>query len=229
MHPGRVLTTFGGLSALVEILNAIGIAWLASPGVDPDIRKVGEHLSQAALVLQLVVISSFIVLAVLFHRRCRQAGVTSARGVRFPLRTLYASTALILVRTVYRVAEHFGPGPTRLLEPGFAFANLSPVWRYEAFFFTFEATLMLLNLALWNASHPRRYLPQDYHVYLAQDGTTELAGPGWESTAPFWVTFVDPFGFMQCTRDRERKAQEGEKTPFWEENGFARKTGSGAV
>lgn len=229
MHPGRVLTTFGGLSAMVEILNAIGVAWLASPNADADIRKVGEHLSQAALVLQLVVVSSFVVLAVLFHSRCRRAGVAAARGVRWPLRTLYASTALILVRTIYRVVEHFGPGPTRLLEPGFAFADLSPVWRYEAYFFAFEAALMLLNLALWNASHPRRYLPQDYHVYLAQDGITELAGPGWQSAAPFWLTLVDPFGFMQCTRDRERKAKGADTKPFWEENGYARRTGPGAV
>lgn len=73
---------------------------------------------------------------------------------------------------------------------------------------------MLANALMWNVRHPRRYLPEGYKTYLAQDGETELDGPGWGDKRNWIMTVVDPFGVLaMCERGRKGEA-------FWEENGF---------
>jgi hypothetical protein len=51
---------------------------------------------------------------------------------------------------------------------------LSPLLRYEWYFYIFEATLMLLNSILWNVWNLVLYLPQQHNIYLAPDGQTEV-------------------------------------------------------
>lgn len=103
---------------------------------------------------------------------------------------LYASTALLLVRTVFRTVEYFG------YDRAGGLAALPVLWRYEWFFYVFEAVLMLLNSVLWAVFHPRRYLPGSGRVYLERDGVTETEGAGWEDGRARWVTVVDPFGWF---------------------------------
>lgn len=218
LHPGRTLTTFGTLSALVEVMNALGVSYLANPNVQERYVEIGHGLMKASLIVQLCIIAVFCVIAGYFHRRCVRSGITS-RKVQGPLLTMYISMALIFVRTIYRVVEHFGSSraPAKP-DPTWDPMSLSPVVRYEWFFYVFEASLMLLNTVLWNYRHPRRYLPQDYHTYLAQDGKTELQGPGWKDDMPWWMTFIDPCGLTAAIAGIGRnKAKE---KPFWETNGF---------
>ncbi|KAJ4374819.1 hypothetical protein N0V83_001896 [Neocucurbitaria cava] len=216
LHPGRTLTTFGAISALVEVLNALGVSYLANPNVEEKYVKLGHGLMKASLIVQVGVITLFCVIAGLFHRRCIKGGITS-RNVQGPLLTMYISMALITTRTIYRIVEHFGasrapvnPGPD--WDP----MSLSPIVRYEWFFYVFEASLMLINTVLWNYRHPRLYLPQNYHTYLAQDGHTELQGPGWKDDMPWFITFIDPCGLTAALTGGGRKKEK----PFWEVNGF---------
>lgn len=51
---------------------------------------------------------------------------------------------------------------------------LSPVLRYEGFFYAFEASLILINSLLWNIWHIGRHLPRDDSIFLAPDGRTEF-------------------------------------------------------
>ncbi|KAK4097080.1 hypothetical protein N658DRAFT_479592 [Parathielavia hyrcaniae] len=184
IHPGRVLTTPGSLSAIVEGLNGLGLA----------------------------VILSFYALAGLFHARCaRRADVGHGR-VRAVLVSLFLSKALILARTVYRTVEHFG-APMGGGTAG-QWHDLSPVIRFEWFFWVFEAAPMLANVFLWNARHPRRYLPRSFRRYLAQDGDTELDGPGWADKRSLVMTLLDPFGFLiMCEKGRAGVL-------FWKGNGY---------
>ncbi|KAH6630752.1 hypothetical protein B0J18DRAFT_363870 [Chaetomium sp. MPI-SDFR-AT-0129] len=186
IHPGRVLTTLGTLSAVVEVLNGLGLA----------------------------VITLFYTLAGVFHYRCVRAGVAHPR-VKGVLYSLYVSMLLILARTIYRAVEHFAAPASSATTVNIH--DLSPILRYEWFFWVFEASPMLVNVLLWNARHPLRTgggLPSNHKKYLAQDGTTELEGPGWADKRNLVMTVIDPFGLVAvCERDRK-----GE--PFWEENGF---------
>lgn len=208
LHPGRVLTTFSFISCIVEVLNGTGASYSANTSLPQDKQNLGHNLFKAALLIQIVVIAAFLALAITFHRRCRRRGINSPTLYK-ALRTLYLSEALLTVRTIYRVVEywsiaqlHFGPE----LDP----TSLSPLVRYEWFFYVFEASLMLANQVLLNARHPRMFLPKSTKTYLATDGVTEVTGPGYDDKRPFLVTLFDPFGVAGMIKGRKKEER------FWE-------------
>ncbi|KAI1660550.1 hypothetical protein F4813DRAFT_400703 [Daldinia decipiens] len=167
--PARVLSVFGGLMGLVEALNSLGVALSANPSSSSSTQSLGNNLTIAALIIQLCLIAVFICLAGLFHRRCSRGNV-QVKSVGILLRTLYVSMALILVRCIYRLVEH--TGNTNIdLDNIEALRNLSPILRYEIFFYIFEATLMVINSVLWNVWNPCRFLPKERRIYLSRDGT----------------------------------------------------------
>ncbi|KAK8121634.1 hypothetical protein PG984_010304, partial [Apiospora sp. TS-2023a] len=173
IRPGRVATIFGSLMGLVEGLNGAGVALASNAGASDATKQAGHYLTLVALCLQVVVILTFFLMAFTFHARCLRAKVYP-RAVRTPLVVLYASMIVIFVRCVYRLVE-FALGSTTVdLRDRAALGRLSPLVRYEVFFYVFEASLMLLNSALWNGWHPGRYLPREARVHLADDGRTEV-------------------------------------------------------
>ncbi|KAH8648539.1 RTA1 like protein-domain-containing protein [Xylariales sp. PMI_506] len=213
LHPGRVLTSFGALSVVVEVLNAIGASYSLNPALPENLRTAGTALAKASLIIQIVVIGLFAVLAGLFHRRCAAAvagGLHRHRGIRVPLNTLYVSMALILVRCVYRTVEYFSMSPSGSSIA--TAADLSPVVTHEWYYWVFEASLMLLNSLLWSVWHPARYLPRNKNVYLERDGVTEVEGPGWDDDRSFWVTLMDPFGMMK-TKEQQRARSVSKTEP----------------
>ncbi|KAK4238427.1 hypothetical protein C8A03DRAFT_43842 [Achaetomium macrosporum] len=169
LPPNRVLSTFGGLMLLVETINALGVSLSANPSSSASQQKIGGSLTIAAVAIQLFVILTFFCMAAIFHRRCVKASIR-AKSVHTLLATLYASMTLILIRCIYRLVEHTGDTKIELdnLE---ALRRLSPLLRYEVFFYIFEASLMLVNSVLWNVWHPGRFMASDNRVYLARDGT----------------------------------------------------------
>lgn len=200
LHIGRVLATFGALSGVVETMNAIGVSYIANPDVKSESREVGHILMKSSLIIQIVVIGLFCALAFTFQRRCRRAGIRN-RKVSGPLLTLHISMSLIAVRYIYRTVEHFGFSATELtFDSDTNIEDLSPIIRHEWYFYVFEAALMLINTWMWNWRHPRRYVPESYNVYLAQDGVTEIEGPGWKDNRPFVMTLIDPFGWFESRK-----------------------------
>lgn len=107
LPPGRVLSTFGGLMALVEALNALGVAFSSNVSSSHSQQETGSRLTIAALAIQLGVIVVFVLLAAIFHRRCAKANI-HAKAVSTPLITLYISMLLILIRCIYRLVGHLG-------------------------------------------------------------------------------------------------------------------------
>jgi hypothetical protein len=170
LPPGKVLAIFGSLMALVEALNALGVAFNANPtGTQQGSGKV---LILVAIALQLGVVATFFAIAGTFHWRCVKAKI-SRRALPTLLVMLNISMALILIRCIYRLVEHVGNTSVDLNDPQ-KLRTLRPLLRYEWFFYVFEASLMFLNSFLWNVFNPGRYLPRHYTVYLAADGTTEI-------------------------------------------------------
>ena len=215
LHPGRVLTTFGGISAIVEALNGNGASYSSNATLPPHQQAIGRALIKAALILQLFVISSFVFLAAFFQRRCAKHGLLPS-NLKSVLVTLYCSAALILIRTIYRTVEYLSIASLTedVRQPNFTPDSLSPVIRYEVFFWIFEAVLMLTNSVLMNVRHPARYLPRSNKVYLAEDGVTEVEGPGFSDRRNILVTIVDPFDIVGLVsgRDKERYWEQGTTT-----------------
>lgn len=209
IHPGRVWTTFAMLAAVVESLSGVGASYSANVSLPASMQDTGKALMKAALILQLVIVNTFVLLAVTFHRRCLRAGIHS-RSVDGPMLTLYISTALIEARTIYRTVEYFGLAGVRF-HAGMDRDEWPPEYRYEWFFYVFEAMLMLANALLWNFRHSRRYLPADTKVVLSpDDGVTEIEGPGYKDSRSFMVTLLDPFDFYGLATGRDKKDR------FWE-------------
>ncbi|KAI0895217.1 RTA1 like protein-domain-containing protein [Annulohypoxylon nitens] len=175
MEPGRVLSTFALLSMVIEGINGVAASFMANPKSNPT---VGSALMWSALILQIAVILAFLIIAVYFHRRCAKAGIVGARGIQKNLTTLYISVGLILIRTIYRGVEH----------------SVNAVISTEWPFYVFEASLMLINMFMWNIRHPAPYLPADITTYLSRDGVTEVKGPDLpKDTRPLILKILDPW------------------------------------
>ncbi|KAI2464920.1 hypothetical protein F4781DRAFT_425176 [Annulohypoxylon bovei var. microspora] len=186
MEPGRVLSTFAVLSMVIEGINGVAASLIANPKSNPT---VGNTLMWSALILQIAVIISFLIISGYFHRRCAQAGIAGARGIQKNLTTLYASVGLILIRTIYRGAEH----------------SVKAVISTEWPFYVFEASLMLINMYLWNIRHPAPFLPADITIYLSRDGVTEVKGPELpKDTRPLITKVLDPWRITDILRGRNK-------------------------
>ncbi|KAK8091811.1 hypothetical protein PG997_002172 [Apiospora hydei] len=191
IHPGRVLTTFAAISMVVEALNGNGAAYTANQSLSKSQRDTGKALLQAALLIQVVIVILFVTLAGYFH----------------------LNSAIITARTIYRVVEYFDIANVDFWSPEFDPASISPIVRYEWFFYVFEASLMLANSVLLNVRHPRRWLPQSTKVYLSRaDGVSEIVGPGYKQDRNFFATLVDPFDVYGMVKGRDKQ------TRFWDED-----------
>ncbi|KAK2616967.1 hypothetical protein QQS21_000056 [Conoideocrella luteorostrata] len=208
MPPGRVLATFGGLMALVEALNAVGVALSSNPSADTDQQKMGSNLTIAALVIQLVVIVIFVMLAGVFHLRCKKADL-HVKVVFTTLVVLYVSMALILARCIYRLVEHAGNTTVDITDLTHLEA-LSPILRYEVYFYIFEASLMLINSVIWNIWHPGRSLPSSSNVHLSSDGETEITDTEDVDDRSLLakIACILTFGIMFRKRTKKRSFQE---------------------
>ncbi|TLD19897.1 hypothetical protein PspLS_09410 [Pyricularia sp. CBS 133598] len=214
IHPGRVLSTFLFCSCIVEILNSLGVmqsivGTLIENSKTPE--KAAEYVAQghalmkASLILQLSFAAIFVCLAGFIHHRCLKRGIRN-RKVTIPLVTLYASMGFITARTIFRTVEHFAfedlTGAISETTP--QVHDPPPVVLYEWCFYVFEATFMFMAIAVFNILHPGQFLPSNNKIYLAQDGQTELEGPGWSDKRPFIVTLCDPFNLAGCLDGKPR-------------------------
>lgn len=109
--------------------------------------KIGQDTILIGLFVQLLLFSLFLVVGILFHRRYSAALALNPSLARSPLPwrkhlcTLYAASALILLRSVFRVVEYI-------------MGNDSFLLRNEVFLYVFDAVLMLGVMVLVNLVHP---------------------------------------------------------------------------
>jgi len=199
IHLGRVLSTFIGLDAIVAVLTGNGASRIANMQATVTDVKVGRGLIRASILLQMACFVGFIALEATLHRRLVNARLLTSK-LRTIIILLYASSAIIMVRNIYRVVDVW-EGYTGYLE------------MHEAFFYVFDAAVMLANSVVLNVWHPSIYLPSDNKIYLARDGVTERQGPGWVDKRNFLLTIFDPFDIGGLIRRKDNKDK------FWEEHG----------
>lgn len=190
------MSTFVGLDVVVGILTGNGAARSANTSNPPSEIEAGADMVRASIILQLACFVGFIALEVVFHTRCIKAKVLSPK-LKNIIMLLYASSALILVRNIYRVVEVWEGCESYLAT-------------HEAFFYVFDGAVMLVNTVMWNVWHPMEFLPNDNKVYLSKDGKTELEGPGWVDKRPFLLTLVDPFDIVGLIKGKDKAKM------FWE-------------
>lgn len=209
IHPGRVLTTFGFISGIIEALNGWGASYSANQSLTNKEIETGHALIKASLLLQIMVAVLFMALVAIFYRRCTIGGISN-ESLNQSLCTLCISIILILSRTIYRVVEYFSVAELRY-GPNLDPTSIKAVVRYEWYFYVFEATVMLINITMFNVRHPRRYLPKNNRIYLAPDGATDIEGPGYKDPRKFWQTLFDPLDIRGMVSGRGRKTER-----FWE-------------
>lgn len=201
IHPGRVITTFCGLDAVVGVLTGNGGARVANVDATPADIKAGEGLLRASILLQLISFFLFVLLEYIFHHRCNKAGILdpkplaesteNADKVRHVLYLMYISSIIISSRHIFRVVDVF-QGYTGYLQ------------RHEWPLFVFDGLFMFANALMLNIWHPMSYLPSDKKVYLSKDGSTERIGPGWNDRRPFLITLFDPFDVAGIFTKKDR-------------------------
>ncbi|KZL81673.1 rta1 domain protein [Colletotrichum incanum] len=216
IHPGRLKTTFTALATVIEALGGYGAYYVSKRSEPESEQAIGRGCLAASLFLQVAVLLVFVALAAVFHSRARRA--RTPRGSAGPnaiLWTLYASSLLILARTVFRLVEFFGLAAFKPGEAGFDPSSVAAVVRFEWPFYVFEASFMLCNHLLLGVLHPRRHLPEDNAVYLAQDGVTELEGPGFKDDRNWCLILMDPFDVIGLVKGTNKSMK------FWQGNGFS--------
>ncbi|KAJ4341794.1 hypothetical protein N0V87_001457 [Didymella glomerata] len=123
--------------------------------------KTGEKIIIGGLFMQILFFGLFFVTAIMFQIRGKEylASLGSSVPWRKHLFALYATSILILVRSVFRVIEYIQ-------------GNAGYLLRHEVFLYVFDAVLMFAVMVVLNVSHPgdiaillknqRKELPQEF-------------------------------------------------------------------
>jgi hypothetical protein len=109
----------------------------------------GQHIITGGLFIQVFFFGFFIVVAGLFHTRIRRNPTPKSMVVQVPwekyLVILYAASFLIMIRSIFRIAEYAQGDDGALLKT-------------ETYLYIFDATLMFLAMLLFNISHPSKII-----------------------------------------------------------------------
>ena len=211
IHPGRVLSTFLLLSAIVESLTANGAAQSAGTGRKPGQRRAGLACLNGALILQCCIEAFFFSLVALLQYRCQRAK-KFPRKIRPVFYVLYITSFMMLVRCIVRTIDGFEEANC---DPNGSNPYCGPVSRQEWFLWVFEIANITLFVVLLAFLHPGKYLPRSSKIFLDPvDGKTERLGPGSSKAdkRPLLITVVDPFNLYGTMTGRGMKI-----TRFWEE------------
>lgn len=138
--------------------------------------KLGNNMIVVGLFVQILFFGFFIVVSVVFHRRMLATPMHAAGDTRIPwnryMKVLYTASVLVLIRSIYRVAEYV-QGSNGFLQSK------------EAFIYVFDAALMFVCCLLFNFFHPSKILvgyrktqgDPDLEM-LNHGGPTEYTGQG---------------------------------------------------
>jgi hypothetical protein len=193
IRPTRVTKVFvtGDVVSLLLQGNAAGLL-----GKDKT-RKVGESIIIAGLFLQIILFGFFCFVAVVFHRRFvkdvprdteERKGVPWQQG----LWTLYACSALIMIRSIFRVIEYIGGTDGYLLShewPAYIFDAILMFLVQLIFMICFSA---VLNFKKGNAEDYGHIL-QETNSQRGLTGTLEkLAQPHCSQGCPvsLWLSML---------------------------------------
>lgn len=159
----RWLTTIFVIGDVFAFLVQASGAGLMAAGDDP---KIGENIVVAGLIIQILFFGLFVAAAVLFQvRYLRYLSVSDSLSstqslARFPwnkmMTMLYAVSALILVRCIFRIIEYITGSDAYLLT-------------HEWTLYVFDSVLMAATMAIFYVRYPSG-IPLSKGSYQASDG-----------------------------------------------------------
>jgi hypothetical protein len=122
-----------------------GLLSTGSHGHSSSIIQIGQDIIVGGLFVQIIFFGCFLLVAVLFQTRIRKAPTPASVSDLIPWRkhltALYAASVLILIRSVFRVAE-------------FIQGNNGFILSHEWFLYLFDSVLMLGVMLIFNVVHP---------------------------------------------------------------------------
>lgn len=126
--------------------------------------KLGENIIIAGLCIQLGIFGFFIMAAAVFNYRIGAVPTERSLAVSVPwqehLFVLYAASLLIMIRSIFRVAEYVMGSDGVLLSK-------------EFYLYIFDATLMFLVMFLFNVWHPKEIISRRKETGAAGEQNVE--------------------------------------------------------
>ncbi|KAF3491975.1 uncharacterized protein GIQ15_01492 [Arthroderma uncinatum] len=111
----------------------------------PSNLSLGEKVVVVGLIIQILFFGFFIIVSVILHLRMNTHPTTASLSLGFSWRKylygLYAVSILVMVRSVFRVAE-------------FAQGSNGTLLKHEVYLYVFDAALMFILMVILNVVHP---------------------------------------------------------------------------
>ncbi|EFE31537.1 RTA1 domain protein, putative [Trichophyton benhamiae CBS 112371] len=111
----------------------------------PSNLSLGEKIVVVGLIIQILFFGFFIVVSVIIHLRMRTHPTTASLSLHFSWRkylySLYVVSTLVMIRSIFRVAE-------------FAQGTNGTLLKQEYYLYIFDATLMFILMVTLNVIHP---------------------------------------------------------------------------
>ncbi|KAH8433947.1 RTA1 domain-containing protein [Aspergillus melleus] len=124
------------------LMQASGAGIMVKDSTDPT---TGERIIIGGLFVQIIMFSLFVITAIVFEIRMARAPVNASPEAsqiwRRHMIALYATSALILVRSIIRVVEYLDGYDGYLM-------------KHEVFIYVFDALLMFLAMGVLHIVHP---------------------------------------------------------------------------
>lgn len=114
-----------------------------------DTVKLGNLIIVTGLCVQLIFFGFFMIVSWVFHRRMNASPTEVSLSTSVPwsryMKILYIVSALVMIRSIYRVIEYI-QGTSGFLQ------------EHEAFLYIFDSSLMLLCCIIFNIFHPSQII-----------------------------------------------------------------------
>ncbi|RMJ05298.1 hypothetical protein CDV36_014035 [Fusarium kuroshium] len=159
------LTKFFLLGDVISIaLQGIGGGKVVNADTEDD-RSTGENIIIGGLVVQIIFFSLFMIVTCLFHFRIRKNPTARAESIatrwELFLVILYITSVLILIRSIFRLAEY-------------AMGHDSELQAKEVYTYVLDGAPMLIASTLFNIFHPSKYLVAGKQLVDGSDSEMQL-------------------------------------------------------
>ncbi|KAK1709671.1 RTA1 like protein-domain-containing protein [Colletotrichum lupini] len=163
------LTKVFVLGDVLSFFAQSGGGGMLATAKNSDNVKLGENIIVGGLCIQILFFGFFIIVPLVFHLRLSRNPTPKSLTVQTPwkglLYVLYGTSLLIMVRSLFRVAEYVGGKDSELQAK-------------EMYIYIFDATLMGITAMSFNWFHPSRVINHQA-TGLKQVSSSEVLNEGY--------------------------------------------------